>query len=568
VIAIGALLAVLAGRLVQLQGLESTSYAASAEQQRLRKVDLVADRGEILDRHGRPLALDIESRGIYADPRLIRKADPPGARLEEWASALSFRLHVPLPEVKERLRRDAGFVYLARGVTPEVARDVVALKIPGVNSLPETLRTYPSGSLAANVVGFVGREGDGLGGIESSWNKVLAGHDGRMLVEEDTRGLQIPSGTRRIEDPKPGTDAVLTLHRDIQWYAESTLAAQVAATGSKGGTVIVMDAHNGQILALATVPTFDPNNAGKAAPAARGNWALSSVYEPGSVNKIITAAAALETGAYQPASVVEVPGSIRIGGHTFHDAHSHGVERLTFTGVLAKSSNIGTIEIAQRLGKQTVYDFLRRFGLGSRTGIKFPGESPGLLPPPDKWSGSQVGTVPIGQGISATALQIVTAYATIANGGVNVQPSLVLGTRDKGGKLRPAALPTRRRAISEDTAAKLRLMLEAVTDEGGTATRAAIPGYRVAGKTGTARKVKENGLGYDSGRYISSFVGFAPADRPRLVVEVVLDEPHSSIYGGIVAAPVFRSVMGFALGALRIPPTGVPPPVPVPLLAP
>ncbi|HVF06807.1 MAG TPA: penicillin-binding protein 2, partial [Frankiaceae bacterium] len=543
--------AVLAGRLIQLQGFDSTVYAAKAERQRLRNVTLAAARGSILDRSGRPLALNVDARAVYADPSLV--TDAPKA-----AQALSRLLGVPARELRPKLERDSRFVYLARGVDLDVARAVLAEKLPGIGALPETKRVYPNDSLGAAIIGFVGREGDGLGGVEYALDAELKGRPGREVVEMDTAGRQIPSGEHQSEPPVPGRSQILTIDRDIQWEAERVLAEQVAKTRAKRGQVVVMDVRTGEVLALAVAPTFDPNNPTDSPAELRGNPALGQVYEPGSVNKVITAAAALEAGIVTPDTRIKVPPSIRIADKTFTDAHAHGGLNLTFTGVLAESSNIGTIGIAQQLGKDTLYDYLRRFGMGERTGIKFPGESPGLLPQPHEWWSTALGTIAIGQGVAATSLQVAAAYAAIANNGVRVQPSLVKASVDASGKTTPASAPKKVRAVSAETAQQITTMLEAVVTKDGTAPAAAIAGYRVAGKTGTARKVREDGRGYAG--YVSSFVGFAPADKPRLVVSVVLDDPVP-IYGGVVAAPVFRTVMGFALASLRIPPTGRPAPV-------
>jgi cell division protein FtsI (penicillin-binding protein 3) len=549
-VVIATVLTVLAGRLVQLQGLESTAYAAKAERQRLRKVELAATRGSIVDRDGVPLAMNVDARAIYADPKLVDDA-------AGTAQSLAPLLHMKPQDLLAKLTKGGRFVYLARGLDPDTARRVLAVKAAGIGSLPETKRVYPNDSLGANVVGFVGREGDGLGGVEYALDKDLAGKPGEELVEEDTSGRQIPTGEHRVQPPVAGITQVLTIDRDIQWEAEHVLAAQVAKTHAKAGQIIVMDVRTGEILALAVVPTFDPNKPITAGEY-RGNPALSNVYEPGSVNKVITAAAAIETGLLTPDSPLVVPSSIRVSNHTFTDAHAHGEEHLTFTGVLAESSNIGTIGIAQRLGKDRLYEYLRKFGLGERTGIRFPGESPGLLPQPDDWWGTAMGTIPIGQGVAATSVQIASAYAAVANGGVRVQPSLVKGSIDAHGVMHPAPPPKTTRAIQAKTAATVSRMLEAVVSKDGTAPLAQIDGYRVAGKTGTARKVRADGRGYSG--YVSSFVGFAPADAPRLVVSVQLDDPVP-IFGGTVAAPVFRTVMGFSLGKLRVPPTGRPSPV-------
>jgi cell division protein FtsI (penicillin-binding protein 3) len=554
------LLTVLAGRLVQLQGLESTAYASEAERQRRRTVELRADRGLILDRDGVPLAMNVELRHVVADPTLVD--DPAGT-----ARALAPLLRQDQRTLELLLRKTGRYVVLARDVEVARAKEVLELaqqrKLGGILTEPATRRSYPNRDLGSSVIGFVGRDGTGLGGIEYALDGELTGRAGRMVVERDLEGRSIPTGGREEQAPVAGRTAVLTIDRDVQWMAQRALDAQVRATGAKGGSILVMDPRTGELLALATSPTFDPNDVTKAAPGALGNPAVSHVYEPGSVNKVVVAAAALEERLVTPRTAIEITPTIQVADKVFRDDHPVGTRRMSFTGVLAKSSNVGTIRVSQELGRARLYDYLRRFGLGARTGLRFPGESAGLLPRPEDWSGSQAGTIPIGQGVSATALQVANVYATVANGGVRVTPSLLRGTRSPSGAFTPAPAGPRVRAVSERTASELTRMLEAVTQEGGTATRAAIPGYRVAGKTGTARKVRADGRGYAG--YISTFVGFAPADAPRLVVAVALDEP-TPIYGGLVAAPVFREVMSYALGVLRVPPTGRVPPPPVPLL--
>jgi cell division protein FtsI (penicillin-binding protein 3) len=322
-----------------------------------------------------------------------------------------------------------------------------------------------------------------------------------------------------------------------------------------------MDIHTGEILALATVPTFNPDN--KSARPARDalrNVAIGDVYEPGSVNKVITAAAALEAGVVTPATVITVPPTIQVGGHTVHDAEKHGLEQLTFAGVIAKSSNIGTVEVAQRVGSQGLYDAMTRFGYGATTGLGLPGESRGVLPKPADWSGTSIATIPIGQGVSVNVMQVASVYATVANGGVRVTPTVIKAVADASGHLVPAAPQPTRRVISPEVAAQLRMILEAVVSAEGTAPLAAVPGYRIAGKTGTAQRVV-NGR-YASGNYTSSFIGFAPADAPRLVTAVVLQGTgRRSYYGGSTAGPVFKDIMSFALRGLKIPPTGTTAPV-------
>jgi cell division protein FtsI (penicillin-binding protein 3) len=546
------LLVVLAGRLVQLQGLDASAYAAEGQSQRLRKVSLPAQRGQIVDRNGVALAIEQEARTVFADPKLVKDADANAAKLAPVIDR-------PVAELAQLMRKKSRFVVLAKTVDVAVARQVSELDLPGIGSLPRARRVYPNGALAASVVGFVGEEGAGLGGIEYALNSTLTGTDGEMVVERDTKGRVIPAAERHVRRPVTGSSVQLTIDRDIQWMAQQTLAGAVRRYRAQGGHIIVLDVRTGEVLALASAPTFDPNQPAAAAAGALSNGALSNVYEPGSVNKVITAAAALDTGLLTPDSTVVVPPKIKVADKTFRELHHSRTRELTFRGVLAKSSNVGTISIAQRMGKHTIYDYLRRFGLGAKTGIGLPGESAGLLPPADKWSGSQVGNVPIGHGVSGTALQMAEVYATVANGGIRVAPRLVMGTRDAEGRLTPPPASQRTRVVSAKTARQLTGMLEHVIGPGGTAPTAAIDGYRVAGKTGTARRVGANGR-YETGKYISSFIGFAPADAPQLVVEVVLDRPAAGYYAGTVATPAFRDVMSFALAARRVPPTGRPAP--------
>jgi cell division protein FtsI (penicillin-binding protein 3) len=411
------------------------------------------------------------------------------------------------------------------------------------------------------VTGFTDRDGRGLAGVESGMQDVLAGKDGKTTAEVDKAGRVIPTGSTTSVVPVPGRGVQLTIDRDLQWYAQQVLAAKVAETQAVNGSVVVMDIATGEVLALATAPTFNPDdrNANPSRDALR-NVAIGDVYEPGSVNKVITAAAALESGVVTPDTVITVPPTYQVGRHTVHDAEQHGTEHLTFTGVLAKSSNIGTVEVAQKVGAQGLYDAMKRFGYGEKTGLGLPGESRGVLPKPQDWSGTSIATIPIGQGVSVNVMQVASVYATVANGGVRVTPTVVKAVADASGRLVPAPKATSRRVISPEVAAQLRTMLEAVVSAEGTAPLAAVPGYRIAGKTGTAQRVV-NGR-YASGNYTSSFIGFAPADAPRLVTAVVLQGTgRAGYYGGSTAGPVFKDVMSFALRDLRVPPTGTTAPV-------
>ena len=563
-------LVLLAGRLVWLQGLQSTAYASDATSQRLRTNTLVAPRGEITDRNGQPLAVSVDARAVFGEPRTIAKAQCPALSTKPCtaasiAAALAPVLGLPARDLTTKLSSKGAFVYLGRGLDPSVGNAVRALDLIGIGVLPESRRVHPEGDLAISVTGFTDLDGHGLMGVESGMESVLAGKNGKTTAEVDRAGRVIPTADSTNVPAVPGRGIELTIDRDLQWYAQQVLAAKVAETQAVNGTAVVMDIATGEVLALATAPTFDPDHRpATIAPDALRNVAVSDVYEPGSVNKVITAAAALESGVVTPDSVITVPPTLQVAGHTVHDAEQHGLEQLTFTGVLAKSSNIGTVEVAQKVGAQGLYDAMSRFGYGEKTGLGLPGESRGLLPEPRDWSGTSIATIPIGQGVSVNVMQVASVYATVANGGVRVTPTIVKGITDRSGRMQPTPAPATRRVLSPEVAAQLRTMLEAVVSAEGTAPLAAVPGYRIAGKTGTAQRVvtAADGRGHYDGSYTSSFIGFAPADAPRLVTAVVLQGTgRAGYFGGSTAGPVFKNIMSFALRDLKVPPTGTTAPV-------
>jgi len=564
-----AVVMLLGGRLVWLQGLQPEAYAERSGVQRTREVVLRAERGAVLDRNGFPLALSVVAKNVYAEPRLIQSAtctpasatpcDPAGI-----AAKVAPLLGLDVAEVREQLEQDRAFVYLKRSVEPAVAQRVLDLRLPGVGGETTSRRVHPSRDLAAGVLGFTDFEGVGKAGIELAYDTLLAGKDGLRLAQFDKQGRVIPTGRDSLQAAVPGKDVMLTIDRDLQWYAQDLLARQVAETRAVNGSVVVMDVRTGEVLALATAPSYDPDNRKGVDGATLGNPAVSDVFEPGSVNKVITAAVALEAGIVTPASVVVVPPTYKVGNHTLHDAEKHPLERMTFAGVLAKSSNIGTVKVAEKVGPQRLVDAMKAFGFGERSGLGLPGESPGLLREPDDWSVTSIGTIPIGQGVSTNAIQVASVYATLANGGVRVTPTIVKATRDSAGHLSPSRAATTRKVVSPRVARQITTMLESVVTEDGTAPKAAIPGYRVAGKTGTAQRVATEGkrAGRYDGTYTSSFIGFAPADAPRFVTAVILQGTGKrGHYGGQVAAPVFAKVMGFALRAYGVPPSGRPSPV-------
>lgn len=574
---------------MQLQGIDPQGYAAMAQGQRVVTSELIAHRGSITDRDGQVLAVTVDARRIIGNPRIIAQAAPQCAEIAatrqalaaqgvtvdpakpctaaQIAAALSPILAVPAAELTADLTRTQpetgeyyGYVVLASDQDPAVAERIAELGLTGIGNEVTPRRDYPGGNLAANVLGFTHSWGSGASGVELAFDDVLAGENGSVRRKVDGAGRTIPTAEQVRIEAISGKDVRLTLDRDLQWYAQQVLARKVVETQAVNGSAIVMDVATGEILAMATAPTFSPAAPAKSPAAHRGNPPISDIFDPGSVNKVITVAAAIEAGLVTPTTVLTVPYSQQFGAKLVTDSHQHPTERLTVNGVIIKSSNVGTVQLASMLGKQRVYAAMRNFGYGQESDLRLPGESAGLLPRPEDWSGSSMGTIPIGQGVSVTALQVASVYQTIANGGIRVAPSIVRATVDSQGRAIPAPKPDKRRVISAATAAAMVPMLEGVVSEEGTAPLAAIPGYRIAGKTGTAdRAVTRNGRTFYNGSYNSSFVGFAPADAPRFVTAVVLQGTGKrAYYGGSTAGPVFKQVMGFALQSAGVPPTGKP----------
>jgi cell division protein FtsI (penicillin-binding protein 3) len=534
------------GRLLQLQGIEAAAYAATAEEERVRTVTIPATRGSITDANGVALATTVDAVNVTADQRQI--ADPVAV-----AAALAPVLDEPIGKLHKRLDGDLVYSLIARSVTPRVWGKVAELRLPGIYSEPTARRVYPQGDLAAAVLGFVGTDGHGLAGLESSWDTDLAGVDGRLTYEAGAGGRQIPTGETETSEQVPGVGLQLTLDRDIQFIAERAIRNKVRESAADSGTVVAMDPRTGEVLALATYPSFDPSAPTEAPTADRGNRAVTEIYEPGSTSKVMTMAAALDAGAVTPNTRIEVPPILYRGGDDFHDHTPHGTLHLTATGVLAQSSNIGTVLIAERLGDRALYSYLRAFGMGSTSGLDIPGESAGLLPDIRDWGPTEAATIAFGQGLSLNAVQATSVFATIANNGVRVEPTLVAGTSDPDGSFTPAPAPDRHRVVSASSAKTLREMMETVVSDQGTAPMAQIPGYRVAGKTGTAERVDE-ACGCYRG-YTASFIGFAPADKPAVVVSVTLQDPKNGHYGGELGGPVFQRVTSFALQSEQVPPT-------------
>ncbi|MBY8345556.1 penicillin-binding protein 2, partial [Streptomyces sp. KC 17012] len=571
-------------RLLQVQAVDASSYAAKAEQNRYVGHVLTAERGGITDRNGVALANSVDAYDLTADPTMFTRDqlkidDGP----EQAAALLAPILGVDQQSIVKKLRprnKESRYVLLARRQTPQVWTQIKDLKsaltakgetdkstvnvLAGVFADPSNKRVYPNGDLAAGILGWVNDDGKGGGGVEQQFDKELAGKDGKIRYAQ-SGGRLVPTVGSTETPAVPGSDVELTIDRDIQWAAQNAITKQVKESKADRGYVIVQDTRTGEILAMANAPGFDPNDLSKASSKALHNWAVEDAFEPGSTAKIMSMAAVLQQNVATPLTHVVVPNRLHRGDRLFKDDIDHETWNLTLNGVLAKSSNIGTILATGQLGKtqaqanKVLYSYLRKFGLGEYSGLGFPGETKGILAPPDKWSTSQQYTIPFGQGVSLNALQAASVYSTIANGGVRVEPTLVRGTKGPDGRFAPAPKPRKNRVVSAKTAKTLAQMLESVVDDQeGTGTKARIPGYRVAGKTGTANRV-DPATGKYRG-YTSSFAGFAPADNPRVTVYCAIQNATSgSYFGGQICGPIFKQVMEFALKTLQVPPTGAKP---------
>jgi cell division protein FtsI (penicillin-binding protein 3) len=535
------LLVLAGGRTLYLGALKGGSLRKAAATQQLTYEAVPAQRGSITDRNGLDLAVSEPAQDISATPYLVKQ---PLAAAQKLAPLLG----KPQDRVLRELSASGGFVYLARALPAKQARAVMALKIPGIAGAPVMKRVYPRGTLAAQVLGVVGTEGNGLSGLEYSRNGLLHGQTGQRHVVSDAIGQ--PVSINEVHPEEPGTSISLTLDANIQQRTEDVLSAVGRVFGPKDATAIVMNPRTGAILAMANWPQVNANDPASSSPEALQNRAVSFDYEPGSTFKAVTVAGALQQGLATPTSSFFIPDKIQVADRTIHDDTEHGDESLTTAQILAQSSNVGAIKIGMLEGKQDFSDWVSKFGFGKRTGIELPGEELGQVLPVSHYSGSSMGNLPIGQGQLVTPLQMASAYAAIANGGILRTPHII---QSVGGESQ--AEPGGHRVISSQTAASLRQMLEGVLAPGGTASEVSIPGYQLAGKTGTASKVDPATGEYSKSAYVASFVGFAPASDPKLLCAVIVDEPQDgSIFGGTVAAPAFGQIMSFALPYLRIPP--------------
>ncbi|WP_238395505.1 penicillin-binding protein 2, partial [Mycolicibacterium sp. CBMA 295] len=533
-----------------------------------------AMRGSIVDRNGDKLAFTIEAKALTFQPVRVRKqladaraksseAPDPDRRLSDIANEIATRLD-NRPDAKtvlKKLRSNETFVYLARAVDPAIASAIMT-KFPEVGAERQDLRQYPGGSLAANIVGGIDWDGHGLLGLEDSLDAVLAGSDGSVTYDRGSDGVVIPGSYRNRHDAVNGSTVQLTLDDDIQYYVQQQVQQAKDASGAKNVSAVVLDAKSGEVLAISNDNTFDPSqDLGRQESRQMGNLPVSSPFEPGSVNKIITASAAIEYGLANPDEVLQVPGSIDMGGVTVRDAWNHGVMPYTMTGVFGKSSNVGTLMLAQRVGPDRFYDMVRRFGLGQRTGVGLPGESSGLVPPVDQWSGSSFSNLPIGQGLSMTLLQMTGMYQAIANDGVRIPPRIIKSTIAADGSRTDEPRPEGVRVVTPETARTVRNMFRAIVQrdpmgaQQGTGSQAAVEGYQIAGKTGTAQQINPAcGCYYDDVYWIT-FAGMAPADDPRYVVGIMMDAPHRAADGspGSTAAPLFHNIASWLLQRHNVP---------------
>ena len=529
----------LVARLYHLQIIQYVDLLARAERQQQRTIEIAPKRGTIYDRQMQPLAMSLATDSVFAVPSEIPNP-------EMVADLLAPVVGLEKGDLLGRFKTFKSFCWVKRKVSADEALRVRDLNLRGIYFQKEMKRFYPKGELAAQVLGYVGLDDHGLGGLEYRMNDTIQGTPSRILIAADARRQSFHSTERAGQ---PGKNVVLTLDENIQYIAEKALADAAAKWRMASGSVVVQNPRTGEVLAMASYPTFDPNGYGKSAPEARINRAVSGVFEPGSTFKLVTVSAALDEHLTTPEEVINCQGgSIVLAGHVIHDDHAHG--DLTVRQVVARSSDVGAIKLGLRLGEDRFYRYIRAFGFGSTANIELPGEERGLLQPPSRWSGISIGEISIGQEVGVTALQLASAYSAIANGGVLFQPRVVRGVF-LGGSHEPVAPAAGRRVVSRETAERMKEILSGVV-EAGTGTTAQLTGYSAAGKTGTAQKIDSTGT-YSKTHYVPSFVGFAPVQNPAITILVVIDSPVGAYYGREVAAPVFRSIAEQTLGYLNVP---------------
>lgn len=545
-------------RLVFVQAVNAQGRAQQAASELNQTVALPAPRGEITDRNGNVLARSIDALDLVVDQNLV--GDP-----EATAKLVAPIINASSSAIESRLTGTRKFVYVAKDITPAQWLKIKAVvasnnsgkpmseRIGGFFTQRGFKRDYPGKTLSANTLGFVNSEGVGGGGIEASKNTLLSGTDG-VLTYASGKGPSIPSARQSLIPAKAGTNIRLTIDRDLQWITENAIASVAKSTRAQSITAVVMDPATGEILALATAPTFDPNKFNSTKSNLLQNPAVQDSYEPGSTGKVMTFAAALQEKLIEPTTVFQIPDKIKRADRIFNDHEPHPKWKLTSTGILAKSSNVGTIQIGEKMSEDTLYSYLTKFGIGQQLNMGLPGESAGIFSPVNKWSRSTAPTVAFGQGYSLTTIQATSVFATIANGGVRAAPHIVAGTSNQNGHYTPKENNSGVRVIDKEVATTLSLMMESVVAEGGTAPSAQISGYRVAGKTGTANRFNDKCRCYSG--YTASFIGFAPADNPRFVMSITIQDPKGIYWGGYLGGPIFKEVISYALKSYQVAPTG------------
>jgi len=529
-------------RLADIMILNHERLNERAKMQQLKGENVQVRRGTIFDRHGREMAVNLELESLYCDPAEVASA-------EKSAYVLSDLTGKPSQAILTKLNSGGHFVWLDRKLEPDVARKIKETKIKGLAFVPDAKRFYPKGHLASHILGFVDIDNKGIEGVELKYHSTLSTSGRKVLLSRDASGKTLSQG---VDMESRGNNLVLTIDEGLQYMVETELDRAMEKWRAAAAAAIMMDPLTGDILALANRPSFNPNSLSGSKNFERRNRAITDCYEPGSTFKIIIGTAALEEKVVSLDTPFDCSrGVVEVGRRRIHDAHKHGL--LTFKEVIQKSSNVGSVMVGMKLGKERIYKYAKAFGFGEKTGIDLPGEVSGLIRPPERWSGVSIGSVPIGQEVAVTPLQVLRAYSAIANGGLLVTPHVVSRIISPDGKTVWTFTGETKRVLSQKTAETFRDILKTVTEEGGTAKSAAVSGNNVAGKTGTAQMVDPRTKRYSTEKYISSFVGFVPADNPRIAMIVVIYEPRGQIYGGVVAAPVFKKIAENALSYLEVP---------------
>jgi cell division protein FtsI (penicillin-binding protein 3) len=589
-----AVLAVAGLKLAQVQAIQAEELSAKAEQQRTLEIDIPAQRGSILDRNGDKLAFTVETRTLTVSLRAMRKTwdaypkehPEEGRNFRTRAAEMAEYIARKVPdktteqELLELFHQDGPFAFLVDEVEPSVAKDIID-KFPEVGMEKRAKREYPGGKIAASMLGVANwrmQDPDvskhnlhGLAGMESMWDDKLAGTPGQRLVDtEQGTNVVIPGTERDLQPAVPGSDLELTIDSDVQYVLQSKLADYVRKSHAKGGSAVIMDSETGEVYALANDKTFNPNDLSALDPALLNNQAVTTPFEPGSVNKIVTAAAAIEHGVATPKSTLTVADSKQVADHVVHDAWNHPTQQFTTTGIFAKSSNVGTLILAEKVGEERFAEMLTRFGLGQRTSIGLPGESPGSVPDREDWYATTFGNLPIGQGLSMTVLQMTGMYQAIANDGLRVEPRIIRSMVGPDGQRKPGPAPQTQQVVSPKTANAVKDMMRAVTqhpggNDNGTAPAAAVEGYQISGKTGTGQQVDPDTKAYSDHLYNITFAGILPADNPRFVVGIWLDAPDTTLAAGHSAAPLFHDIASYLAQRYHLPLSDTPAPV-VPLV--